>query len=454
MHSLMFNRRTFLKVGTQSVLAGAAAKITVLNPELLSAISQPGSADSTVRFALIGAGVRGSQLLQTSLSLPNVECVAVSDLYDDRLKATQEYAGKSLFATRNFHDVLGRKDVDAVIVAVTDHQHARVVTAACAAGKDVYCEKPMSHTVEQGYEMIDAAEKNKRMLQVGSQRVSSILFRKAREIYASGALGDVYTIEGYTDRNTASGAWDYPIPPGANEQTIDWNSFLIGAPKIPFSATRFFRWRGYRDYGEGLPGDLYVHLLSGIYLISGINTKPSRAYSTGGLFRWKDGRDQPDVIDTLYDYPNVRLNIHCSSNSTAGELIGFYGTKGKLEIHDAVRMTFTPYNSTPEPETYSTIGWSKELRDAYLAKWHAEHPQPPVSSYSVEEKAETYVLADGYDDVADHEAHFFHAVRTRISPVENEVFGNNTAIACHMANASYFDGSVAVWDESARKIKT
>ncbi|MGA2871900.1 MAG: Gfo/Idh/MocA family oxidoreductase, partial [Verrucomicrobiota bacterium] len=325
MNSILFNRRTFLEVGAKSILAGAAAKITVLDPAVLSAISGAAATDKMVRFALIGAGVRGCQLLEASLMLPNVECVAVSDLYDDRLRAAQEYAKKSLPTTRNFHEVLERADVDAVIVAVTDHQHARVVTAACAAGKDVYCEKPMSHTVEQGFEMIAAAEKNQRMLQVGSQRVSSILFAKAREIYASGALGDVFTIEAFTDRNTASGAWDYPIPPGANEQTIDWKTFSIGTPKIPFSAPRFFRWRGYRDYGEGLPGDLYVHLLSGINFVTGMNVIPARAYSTGGLFRWKDGRDQPDVLDTLYDYPNCRVNIHCSSNSNAGERTIFYG---------------------------------------------------------------------------------------------------------------------------------
>ncbi|MHB8390411.1 MAG: Gfo/Idh/MocA family protein [Acidobacteriaceae bacterium] len=452
MNPHLFNRRTFLEAGTKSILAGAAAKFTVLSPQVLSA-SNSTSANDTIRFALIGSGVRGSQLLQASLSLPNVECVAVSDLYDDRLLAAQEYAHKSLVTTRNFHEVLDRKDIDAVIVAVTDYQHARVVTAACTAGKDVYCEKPMSHTVEQGFEMIDAAQTNKRILQVGSQRVSSILYAKAREIYASGALGEVYAIEAYTDRNSASGAWDYPIPPGANEQAISWNTFLIGAPKIPFSAPRFFRWRGYRGYGEGLPGDLYVHLLSGIYFVTGMNTAPSRAYSTGGLFRWKDGRDQPDLLETLYDYPNFRVGIRCNSNSNAGEMIGFYGTNGTLEIRGP-EMTFTPYVTTPTPETYSTIGWSAMLRNEYLAKWHAEHPASPLSSYKLEEQAETYVLPPHYRDVVDHEAHFFHSIRTRTAPVENEIFGNNTAIACHMANASYFERAVAVWDESARKIKT
>lgn len=447
----LLNRRTFLEIGGKTALAGAAAKYTVLRPETSSA-SATRSANDTIRFALIGAGVRGSQLLQASLNVPNVECVAVSDLWDGRLQAAQEYAGKTLFTTRNFQEVLQRKDVDAVIVAVTDHQHCRVVTAACEAGKDVYCEKPMSHTVEQGFEMVDAAQKNKRIMQVGSQRVSSILYAKAREIYASGALGEVFAVDAYTDRDSASGAWVYPIPPDANEQTIDWNTFLIGAPKIPFDAVRFFRWRGYRAYGEGMPGDLYVHLLSGIYFIAGINMVPSRAYSTGGLFRWKNaGRDQPDVMTTLYDFPNLRVSVHCNSNSNAGEKTTFYGTNGTLQIDDT-KLTVTPYVTTPGPERYSTIGWPAKLRNEYTANWYATHPRPEVSAYKIEE-GEIYATPEHYDQVVDHEAHFFQSVRTRTSPVENEEFGNHTAIACHMANASYFNQNVAVWDAAGRKIK-
>jgi predicted dehydrogenase len=130
--------------------------------------------------------VRGCELLQATLSVPGIECVGVCDLYDSRHEAAQEAVKKQVPATRNYHDILNRKDVDAVIVAVTDHQHRKVVEDACAAGKDVYCEKPMSHTVEDGFAIIDAVQKNKRILQVGSQRVSSILYAKAKEIYDSG----------------------------------------------------------------------------------------------------------------------------------------------------------------------------------------------------------------------------------------------------------------------------
>ncbi len=277
-------RRNFIRLGAGSVAAGAAAKVTLLEPAALWGQGRPVAPSDTVRFASIGTGTRGCELLAASLAVPGVECVAVCDLYDSRHQAAQEAVQKQVPATRNYQEILNRKDVDAVIVAVMDHQHRRIVVDACAAGKDVYCEKPMSHTVEDGFAMVDAVQKGNRIMQVGSQRVSSIVYEKAREIYASGALGDVFFIEGSSDRNSPSGAWVYPIPPDASEQTIDWNAFLMGAPKRPFDATRFFRWRCFSDYGEGLAGDLFVHLLSGIFFISGTNEAPKRAQTSGGLF--------------------------------------------------------------------------------------------------------------------------------------------------------------------------
>jgi predicted dehydrogenase len=286
----------------------------------------------TIRFALIGSGVRGCQHLQYSLMIPGVECVGVSDLYDSRHQAAREYLGRDVPVTRDYRSLLDRKDVDAIIVAATDHQHSRIVQDACAAGKDVYCEKPLTHKVEEGFAIIEAAKKNKRIVQAGAQRVSSTLFARAREIYQSGKLGPVYAIEGYTDRNSAGGAWEWPIPPDASEATIDWKTFLGDAPKRPFDANRFFRWRCFTDYGEGLGGDLFVHLISGIQFVTGVNAPPLRAQSTGGIFRWKDGREFPDLLETLYDYPDFRVSIRCNQNNAAGESTIFYGTKGTLTV--------------------------------------------------------------------------------------------------------------------------
>ncbi len=443
-------RRDFMRIGAGSVAAGAAVKITVLEPAALWGAGRAVAASDRVRFASIGTGTRGCELLQASLAVPGVECVAVCDLYDSRHEAALESVQKQVPATRSYHEILDRKDVDAVIIAVPDHQHRRIVLDACAAGKDVYCEKPMSHTVEDGFAMVEAVRRGNHIMQVGSQRVSSIVYEKARDIYASGALGDVFFIEGSSDRNSASGAWVYPIPPDASEQTIDWNAFLQDAPKRPFDAARFFRWRCFSDYGEGLAGDLFVHLLSGIYFIAGMNEVPKRAQSTGGLFRWKDGRDFPDLIETVYDFSNVRISLRCNLNNAGGEPIRFYGTRGTMEIIGQT-LTFTPQDASPKPETYSTRGWPEKLRKEYLAQWAAEHPQPGPLDYNVVE-AETFTAPTGYSDVSAHQANFFDAVRSRKPTVENEEFGNRAAIGCHLANYAYFKKTIATWDSDKKKI--
>lgn len=446
-----FTRRSFMRIGAGSVAAGAAVKMTLLQPVALWGAGRVVAPSDRVRFASIGTGTRGCELLAASLDVPGIECVAVCDLYDSRHEAAQEAVQKQITATRNYKEILDRKDVDAVIVAVADHQHRRIVVDACAAGKDVYCEKPMSHTVEDGFAMVDAARKGNRIVQIGSQRVSSIVYQKAQELYAAGALGDVFFIEGSSDRNSASGAWVYPIPSDASEQTIDWNAFLVGAPKRPFDAARFFRWRCFSDYGEGLAGDLFVHLLSGIHFISGTNEPAKRAQSSGGLFRWKDGRDFPDLIETLYDYPKFRVALRCNLNNAGGEPIRFHGTKGTMEIIGQT-LTFTPQDTTPRAEGYSLKGWPARLRKEYLAKWEAEHPQPGPLDYRVVE-AETFTAPQGYGDVSAHEAKFFDAVRTRKPTVENEEFGNNAAIGCHLANYAYFKNTIATWDAAAKTIR-
>ena len=299
--------------------------------------------------------------------------------------------------------------------------------------------------------MVESAQKGSRILQVGSQRVSSVLYSKAKEIYDSGKLGQVFSINAYWDRNSPSGAWVYPIPPDASEQTIDWNTFIGNGNKHAFDPVRFFRWRCFTDYGEGLGGDLFVHLLSGIHFITGTNAPALRAQSSGGLYHFKDGREFPDLIETLYDYPNFKVTLRCNLNNDGGEFIGFYGTEGTMIIKDNT-LTFKPQDTRPEPEGYSIYGWPRALREQYLEKWHADHPIPAALGSKLEEQGESYETPAGYSDTADHQANFYNAVRTRKPVVENEVFGNHTAIGCHLANFSYFNNDVAVWDPANKTI--
>jgi predicted dehydrogenase len=454
-------RRQFIHFGTGAIAATTAATV-VLQPHLLSAAPRPGAPlapparpvapSDTVRFASIGTGVRGCELLHATTLVPGVKCVAACDLYDSRHTAAREAVNDpSIDVTREYRAILDRKDIDAVIIAVTDHQHRHIFEDACAAGKDVYCEKPMSHTVEDGFSMVETAHKYNRIIQIGSQRVSSVLYAKAKEIYDSGKLGEVYSINAYWDRNSPSGAWVYPIPPDASEKTIDWNTFLGSAPKRAFDPVRFFRWRCFEDYGEGLAGDLFVHLISGIHYITGTNTVAQRAQSSGGLYHFKDGREYPDLIETLYDYPNFKVTLRCNLNNDGGEFIGFYGTQGTLIIRNST-LSYSPQDTRPEPEGYSTYGWPKELRDQYVKQWEADHPATGVLAAKVNEDEESYASPAGYNDTADHQANFFHAVRSRKPVTENEIFGNHAAIGCHLSNFAYFNKSVAVWDPNAKKI--
>lgn len=445
-------RRDFVRLGAAAA-AGAqvpapAGGPTVLEPPARTGGNGPGR-ESRIRFISIGTGIRGCDLLRSARTLPGGELVAIADLYDMHQRAGREAYGADVPVMRDYRPLLDRRDVDAVLVAVADHQHRRVVLDCLAAGKDVYCEKPMAHNVRDGLAMVKAVQSGGRIFQAGSQRVSNIVYRKAREIYASGRLGEVHLIEGHSDRNTPSGAWVYPIAPDASPQTIDWNTWLADAPPRPFDAARFFRWRCFRDYGEGVAGDLFVHLISGIQAVSGINAVPARAISSGSLTHFNDGRDFPDLLVTLYEYPGVTVNLHCNQNNAAGEPITFYGREATMVISGNT-LTVTPQDTRPQPEHYSLNGWTADARREYLAAWREQHPEPPPGPAGVE----SYAAPQGYDDTADHIDNFFRAVRTREHVVEDEIFGNNAAIACHMANHSYFNRSIATWDPSGESIRS
>jgi len=442
-----WTRRDFVRMGAGALAAGAAVKSTVLTPSLLSAQAPPANGRK-IRFVSIGTGIRGCDLLRSARQVPTGECVGTADLYTMHQKAGQEAWGADIPTTRDYRSLLDRKDVDAVIVAVADFQHRRVVLDCLDAGKDVYCEKPMSHNVRDGFAMVEAVQKGKRIFEAGSQRVSSIVFRKAAEIYKSGRLGEVTYIEARTDRNGPSGAWVYPIAPDASPETIDWKTWLRDAPERAFDAERFFRWRCFADYGEGLAGDLFVHLISGIQCVSGINAIPSRAYSSGSLTHFKDSRDFPDLLATLYDYPGVSVNLHCNQNNGNPESTVFYGREATLTIGDNT-LTVAPQDNSPQPEYYATNGWTAEAKKKYYDDWRAAHPEKPAKLGEVE----TFSAPRGNDDTADHLAAFFRAVETREHVIEDEVFGNNAAIACHMANHSYFHRNVATWDAAAQNIK-
>ncbi|HEX8060105.1 MAG TPA: Gfo/Idh/MocA family oxidoreductase, partial [Cyclobacteriaceae bacterium] len=303
------SRRDFIRKAAGTALAAAAfpaiagnssKKTVVLEREKRE--TKKYAANDQLNVAVIGCGIMGFNNAETTLQVPGIKIVGACDLYTGHLDHAREVWGKDIFTTKNYQEILDRKDVDAVIIATSDHWHDHISIAAMNKGKHVYCEKPMVHKLDEGAAVIDTQKKTGKVFQVGSQRCSSIITEKAREIYASGIIGDLVLVETRNDRHSANGAWQYSIPTDAKDNTVDWEHFLGDAPKRDYDPVRFFRWRNYNDYGTGVAGDLFVHLFTGIHAVTGSHG-PVRAFATGGLRYWKDGRDAPDVMTALFDYP-------------------------------------------------------------------------------------------------------------------------------------------------------
>ncbi|HLJ18060.1 MAG TPA: Gfo/Idh/MocA family oxidoreductase [Bryobacteraceae bacterium] len=402
-----------------------------------------------VQFALIGAGGMGMGDARYQTALGSA-IVAVSDLYDGRLQRAKEIWGSQILTTRDYREVLARKDIDAVIVATPDHWHSRITIDALEAGKDVYCEKPMVQKIEQGHQVIAAHKKTDRILQIGSQYASSLVYQKARELLQAGSIGKLNMVEAWLDRNTAIGAWQYSIAPDASEQTIDWDRFLGSAPKRPFDAVRFFRWRNYRDYGTGVAGDLFVHLLTGLHFSTGVQG-PARVYATGGLRYWKDGRDVPDVMLATMDYPDFTLRLRVNfKSSEPKERFGFQfiGSEGTLTTsYNDVLLARHPRETEPG---YTIETFPEAVQKRFLAEYRREYPPArPTADGMRPDKDEHYIAPAGHDAHLEHHRNFLTAVRTRKPFLEDGVFGLRAAGPALLTNTSYYEQRICHWDSHA-----
>ncbi len=448
---IALDRRSFLKsAGAASAVTLAAGKVHALIAAQVKP-SRPIAANDHIQLALIGAGGQGQGDTSTAIQVPGVKLVAVADCYNGRLERSKEIWGRELFTTRDYNEILARKDIDAVLIATPDHWHKQAAVDAMTAGKDVYCEKPMIHLYVDGPEMIEAARSTGRILQIGSQRVSSVVYAKAKELLAAGAIGQLNMVTARWDRNSAIGAWDYTVPPDASPETCDWPRFLGTAPRIPFKAEHFFQWRKWTAYGSGVAGDLFVHLFSGTHFITGSNG-PTRGMATGGLRFWKDGRDAPDVMLGLFDYRegfNLSLRVNFVDGGEESEGLIFTGSEGTMEIGgNAVSVNRVPR----EKEPGYTIGtfteaMQKEFIEEYRKKYPRTHPDG-----ATEPGFEKYVAPAGYSDSYDHFKNFFASVRSRQQPVEDAVFGFRAAGAALLSNLSMERGAIINWDPDTMKV--
>ena len=442
-------RRDFL---TRTAALGAAALGRPgQSPMVFAAPADaPGS---RIGLGIIGTGARvHSDLLPSAQRVAGVEIVGVCDAYKGRVVRAKQRTGGRAKEYPDWRALLADPAIDAVIIGTPDHWHKDQTIAALAAGKDVYLEKPMTLRIEEGGPMIAAAQKHGRILQVGSQGISSQTQETAREWIRTGRLGKVTLVRAAYNRNTRSGAWLYPIPPDASPQTVDWDAFLGPAPRRPWSLERFFRWRCYWDYSGGLATDLFVHLLTTIHFL--LDAKmPSRVVALGQNYRFRETHEVPDTLNAILEYPEgFTVVLGCTFNNEAGGGFEVLGTESSLVLR-AGKVELRPEHPV-EGNDWIVESWSEELERAYYEdpKVVAEE-RPDRWAPRLEGRGETFAEVGEHDTLV-HLRRFFESVRTRKAPVEDGERGHRAAAAAHLVNESVRRGGRPLeWDEVAGAVR-
>jgi predicted dehydrogenase len=314
----------------------------------------------------------------------------------------------------------------------------------------------MVHKIEEGYDLIETQKKTKKVFQVGSQGLSSLGNEKAKELFEKGEIGELNYVEGFWARQSPMGAWQYSIPPDASKETIDWDRFLGNAPKAAFDPVRFFRWRNYRDYGTGVSGDLFVHLFSSLHYI--ISSKgPNKIMSTGGLRYWKDGRQVPDVLLGMFDYPqteahpafNLSLRVNFVDGTSGSTFLRLVGSEGAMDVGwDTVTVK---RSKMPKEPGYMVHTFDEAMQKEFVKRYEQEYPEKRKTISPPSEI--TYTVEKGYKGAHyDHFSTFFQAIRTGKQVVEDATFGLRAAAPALACNNSYFEGKIIKWNPENMKL--
>ncbi len=426
-HSGSSSRRSFLK-STGLVTAALAAR---------PAWSRVVGANDRINVGVIGLGARGSDhltlLLEHRQNKPDIEIVALCDVYQKRLSmASKKAPGAKTYA--HHQDVLQRSDIDVIFTATPDHWHAPITLAAMETGKDVYVEKPMTHTVEEGKVVAHRAKELKRIVQVGVQGTSWNRWHKIREIIQSGMIGQVVEVQGTYSRNAPGGDWNggewWTIDPAAGpaatgDDHIDWKQWLGAAPQMPFNADRFFRFRKYWDYSGGIATDLHYHVVAPFNLAIA-SEFPTRVSGMGGLWVYNDGREVPDTFLTAADYPSKwSLTVQSSQVNENGPATMIRGTKATIHLSDE-------WEGPPSRQyDYADIVPESPYVEEFAKKYH-----------------DTMVRVDGVGNEGDlkHVDNFLDCVRTRQQPNCNADLGFRTLVATDLSVRSYRKGKMYHFD--------
>lgn len=399
------SRRSFLNASA----AGGAAALA------LPSVNAQG-ANERLNIGLIGTGGRCRHLMQALARVPNTRMTALCDVYEPHIDAARKLADPKAFTTRSYHEILKRKDIDAVLIASPDHWHVPMTVDACAAGKDVYVEKPLTHNLAEGRAVIEAQNRHKRIVQVGTQQRSMPHFIRGRELIRDGRLGRVHKVHLTWNRNSDRVRRG---PQNVDPKKLDWKGFLGNAPQQPFDEYRFRNWRWFWDFGNGILTDLMVHFIDVAHWYLELD-HPLKAVTIGDNYTSRGVWETPDTIQTLLVYPND-IQIYFEGtfcNARNGAMLEFMGTeatmyldRGRMEIHPEAR-------SKGKPEEM-VLGKGNRGRDFY----------------------------DRPDGEQLHLSNWIDSIRTRRAPNTPAEAGVSAAAAAHLGNQAFRRNQVAVWQK-------
>ena len=421
---MAISRRVFLGAG-----AGVLAQAQSIAPS------------DRITVGMIATGSRSHELLEAIKKVDGTEIVGVCDAYTGRVQRAIERTSSRAKDYGSYEHILADPAIDAVTIGTPDHWHKQMVVEALEAGKDVYCEKPLTYTIDEGLEIAAVAEKTGRIVQVGSQSISGGVMKRLRDWVQSGRLGQVTMIRAAYNRNSPGGSWLYPIPPDASPETVNWEAFLGPAPAHEFDLERFFRWRCYREYSGGIATDLFVHMCTTVHFVMGAQMA-AEVMAMGDIYRWTENRNVPDTLNALLRYREgftVNLSATFNSNADGGYLFQVLGTEGAAIVKGR-DLAFYPDPGT-EYNAWIVAAWPSHLE--------AEYYQTPAGAAELRRpsapKQEVYA-GDGAMSTVAHFQDFFSAIRNRGATVEDAWVGHYAASCAHLINAAAESGTTQRWD--------
>jgi predicted dehydrogenase len=426
------SRRSFLQTTTVGLTALSASRVW--------------GASDRIRVGLIGFGLIGRFHLAALQQQPDVQVAAVCDVHRGRVEAGAEMAGGSVAKYADFRKMLDDKSLDAVYVATPDHWHALMTMMACASGKDVYVEKPLTLFVREGQWMLDIARRYKRVVQVGTQNRSGPPFQKAYELVRQGKLGQIVSAANNNSRNMMPG---FGNPPDQPPPDLDYDMFLGPAPQRPYNPNRsLYHFRWFWDYSGGQATNLGQHSLDLLHWMLGVKA-PKSVYSSGGRWFLKDNCEVPDTQDVIMEYPG--FNVTCQyREATAGHgglgmgALTLYGTHGCLPI------SRSGFELTPDP----IVNPNNVVATILGVKGHPVggpqlEPEEKGRFWTAREKDDS---GDAIKDYVRHTRNFLDCVKSRQQPISDLESGHQVVTACHLSNISLKTGRKLIWDAEKQEV--